>query len=242
MRLTSILLILCYLSLIAQPVLAINQPQDMEVILVKGGSLIGNKGSNDGIFIGMIFEIHQGGIIIGRAEVKVIRNNKCGLKIRERNSGYIPRTGDTLTQVSNITSEGQDIFNEIQETEFTREKLTRDGWSDIVKEDNNSGDSYYDGQAAADNDYGSAFSGGVTAGILGGLIGWGIGYAIVSSQGATVPPRYLTNLKTDQRMQFSVGYKEKIKSKRKSTFNKGALTGTILIVGIFLVAANSQSQ
>jgi hypothetical protein len=42
-----------------------------------------------------------------------------------------------------------------------------------------------------------------------------------------------------QQQQFISGYKEKVKSKRKKSFNTGALTGTLVIVAAILLSAGS---
>lgn len=237
MRFVSITIILCHILVICQPALTFSQDRkDMEITLVKRDALIANKGSNHGISIGALYEIRQDGYIIGTAEVKVVKATMCGLKIITTKSDYKPRVGDTLTLSSQMSVEQQSILTEMQEHELTPDKLRK---VDEPKYDSPS-DYYFAGKEAADNDYGSAFGGGLLAGLLGGLIGWGIGYAIVSGQGAEVPPHYLADLNSDEKLQFRSGYKEKIKSKRKSTFNAGALTGTLIIVAIVVAANSSQ--
>jgi len=208
----------------------------MEVTLVRQNSLVANKGNNHGISVGTLYEIRQDGSIIGTAAVKVVNATMCGVKIVAIRPDYKPRVGDTLTLSGQVGVEQQSILSEMQETEFAPEKLRKD---EQPKYDSPS-DYYLTGKEAADNDYGSAFGGGIAAGLLGGFIGWGIGYAIVSSQGAEVPSHYLADLNPDERLQFNSGYKEKIKSKRKSTFNAGALTGTLIIVAIVVAANSSQ--
>jgi len=237
MRFISIILIFCHLLLLYQPTYAIQQQTEMQITFVKQDSLIANQGSNHGISVGMLYDIRQGDIIIGTAEVMVVKASMCGLKLREIKRGYIPKIGDTLSLSERISGEQQSILEEMRDAEFTPEKLTK---RESKSEYHSSSDYYFEGQAAADDDYGSAFGGGFLAGLLGGLIGWGIGYAIVSSQGADIPPHYLTDLENNERLQFSSGYKEKIKSKRKSTFNAGALTGTLIVVAVVIAANSSQ--
>lgn len=238
MRFVSFMLLLCHFIVLTQPAIAIQQElrKDMTVTVAKQNTLIGNKGYKHDITVGMIYEIIRDEIIIGKAEVKVVKETMCGLIIQALDSGYRAKVGDRLRPQKKIISEQQDILAAISELEFTPDKLIKE---DTQRYDSPS-DYYFSGKEAADNDYGSAFGGGLVAGLLGGLIGWGIGYGIVSSQGAEVPPRYLTDLNADEKLQFRSGYKEKIKSKRKSTFNAGALTGTLLIVAIVVAASNSQ--
>ena len=237
MRIVSITIILCHLLLVCEPALSFQQkPKDMEVTLVRQNSLVANKGNNHGISVGTLYDIRQDGYIIGTAEVKVVKSTMCGLKIVTIEPDYKPRVGDTLTLSGQVGVEQQSILSEMQEIEFAPEKLRK---VDQPKYDSPS-DYYFVGKEAADNAYGSAFGGGLAAGFLGGLIGWGIGYAIVSGKGAEVPAHHLVNLNPDERLQFNSGYKEKIKSKRKSTFNAGALTGTLIIVAIIVAANSSQ--
>ena len=231
-RSISILLILCHLQLVVATAVASPQQKqyDMTITVTKQNTLIADEGSKHGIIIDSIYDIRQNGVSIGRAVVRVVRETMCGLKLTEMNPGNVPKIGDKLILVNTLTVEENDILTEMQQTEFSRDKL--------VTPTKETSDYYYDGQAAADNDYGSAFGGGFLAGLLGGVIGWGIGYAIVNGQGADVPPRYLTDLNSDYRLQFSSGYKEKIKSKRKGTFNAGAGIGVLTLV-VLIIAANS---
>lgn len=236
MRFVSITIILCHLLLVCEPALTFQQePKDMGVTLVKQNSLVANKGNKHGISVGTLYEIRQDGAIIGTAEVKVVKATMCGLKIATIMPDYKPRVGDTLILSGQVGVEQQSILSEMQETEFAPEKLRK---VDQRKYDSPS-DYYFAGKQAADNDYGSAFGGGLAAGFLAGLIGWGIGYAIVSGQGAEVPVHYLADLNPDERLQFNSGYKEKVKSKRKSTFTAGALTGTLILVLIVVSASSS---
>jgi hypothetical protein len=236
MRLISITLILSHLLLIWQPAIAFQQKNpDMEIRLVRQDALIGNKGRNHGVAVGTFYDIHQNGVIIGTAEVKVVKESMCGLKITTVNKKYDPKTGDLLILSEQFNSEQESIFSEMQDLEFTPEKL-----KNVDKPQKQITTDYYlAGKQAADDDYGSAFGGGMVAGLLGGLIGWGIGYAIISGQDADVPPHYLTELDQNERLQFRSGYKDKIKSKRKRTFNAGAFFGTLVIVAVVLASSNS---
>ena len=101
-------------------------------------------------------------------------------------------------------------------------------------------DYYYEGQAAAERDYGGsgAMVGGLASGTLLGLIGWGLGYLIVANQGADVPHHYTSNFDTTQRLQFEQGYKDYVKKTRKGNFNMGAGIGTL--VAVVLVLGSSE--
>jgi len=101
-------------------------------------------------------------------------------------------------------------------------------------------DYYYEGKAAAQNDYtgGGAIAGGFGSGFLLGLIGWGIGYLVISGKDTEVPHHYVTNFDTTQRMQFEKGYKEQVKKTRKGKFNAGAGVGTLLAV-VFVLSSSS---
>ncbi len=97
-------------------------------------------------------------------------------------------------------------------------------------------DYYYEGQAAAERDYGGggAMVGGLASGTLLGLIGWGLGYLIVANQGADVPHHYTSSFDTTQRLQFEQGYKDYVKKTRKGKFNMGAGIGTLVAVVLVL--------
>lgn len=240
MRLISSILLISQFVLISYPAFAFHlqvKDTEMEIIEVRQNSLIGNKGSNHGIMVGMFFQIHQDGVVIGTAEVKITRVNLCGLKISEIKWGFTPRKSDILKLSANLNTEKDNILDEMENEKFNRDKLIQ---TSRPKSESTS-DYYFRGETAAGEDYGSAFGGGFVAGLLGGLIGWGIGYAIVSGQGADVPTHYTADLNSDERLQFDAGYKQKIKSKRKSTFNTGALVGTLTVVAL-IVAANSNSS
>lgn len=232
MRSISVLLILCHLQLVVAIVVASPQQKqhEMTITVVKQDTLVADEGSKHGIIIGSIYDIRENGVSIGRAVVKVVRKTMCGLKLTKMNPGYVPKIGNKLILVNALTVEESDILTAMKQPEFSRDKL--------VIPTKETADYYYDGRAAADSDYGSAFGGGFLAGLLLGFIGWGVGYAIVSGQSADVPGHYLTDMKSNDRLQFSSGYKEKIKSKRKGTFNEGAGIGVLTLV-VLLVVANS---
>ncbi|MCH8955525.1 hypothetical protein IIA28_09480 [candidate division KSB1 bacterium] len=98
MRFVSFMLLLCHFIVLTQPAIAIQQElrKDMTVTVAKQNTLIGNKGYKHDITVGMIYEIIRDEIIIGKAEVKVVKETMCGLKIRALDSGYRAKVGDRL--------------------------------------------------------------------------------------------------------------------------------------------------
>ena len=127
MRSISIFLIFCHVNVVAATAFASWQDKipDMKVTLVKNNSIIANKGSNHGINVGLKFDIHSRGIIIGRAEVRVVRETLCGLIIQSMNPNYAPSIGDKLKLIGQPPSEQRNILEELEATEFSPDKLTK---------------------------------------------------------------------------------------------------------------------
>jgi len=202
---------------------------EMEIVDSTGKYISVKYGTAHGIEIGDFFKIYSydtwssSEIEIGLAQVIKVQENVAVLEPIEIEKGYSVGKGDKLRRTTNFVVEPRP-------QEFSKEKVGQQVNYNLK------------GMEQADLEYSGsgALVGGLFAGFLLGLIGWLIGWAIVANSEMKVPSHHLTNLDENQRVQFSLGYKEAAKKRKVSKFHTGAAIGTLTIVVIFL-AANSGS-
>jgi len=186
-------------------------------------------GQINGIETGQIFIIQRNidgkNIMIGKAEVIAVREKLCALRITSLQPGYQVIKEDILII---------DIFSQSNAEAII---YFNPDYSQPASKKNY----YYEGQRVAEIEYdgGSTMGSGLISGLLFGLIGWSIGYAIMSGKNIDIPHRYVQSLTTQQRMEFSEGYRNMAKMKRISKFNSGAGAGILILIGVYLAVISN---
>ncbi len=101
----------------------------------------------------------------------------------------------------------------------------------------NSTDYYFEGQAAANEDYtgDGVLLAGLTAGLFTGFIGWGIGYVMLSYTAIEVPYLGYRDLNEQGRLDYREGYRFTVLKKRSEKFNLGAAYGSAVLLVVYLV-------
>lgn len=228
-RYISIVIIFAYLSCIFTPSYIYSENSDIKIIRIIGDKFAINKGSENGIQMNTYYLIIQDGVAIGKSKVIAVREKMSALQIISLNQNRSLNVGDGLVYDSSSDSESDDLLRSLESDTFTPNKLS------------SSTNLYYEGQKAAEREYGGggAMAGGLVAGTLLGLIGWGLGYAIISGSDVEVPNQYLNNLNSQQQYEFSTGYKQAAKKKRNGSFHTGAAIGTLIAVVVVLSVTNS---
>lgn len=225
----SIFIIISYSLFIFTPNLLFSQSISIKITKILHDKFAINKGSADGIEKGEYYIIIQKGKSIGKAKVVAVRNEVSALQIVSLNKNFNIKIGDTVIPDYTVDNQSEDLLMQVEENSFSKAKLA-------------SNTNYYlKGQQTAESEYsgGGAMIGGLISGFLLGLIGWGLGYAIMSGSDIKVPYHHLSNLNSQQTLEFTSGYKDTAKGKRNRNFHAGAAVGTLIIV---LIVVNSYQQ
>jgi hypothetical protein len=224
MQSITMLTISCYCFMLFLPCYAIKQESVMIIENILDNVITANRGSNHDIKVGDIFylqkTIQDSTVTCGKAKVIILHEEKCGLKIIEKNENVYVKKGDILTKTDLNNQNNSTLLREANTQKFNKSQLSQEI------------NYYSQGRSAAENDYsgGGAVAGGLLAGFGLGLIGWGIGYLIVSNMDVEVPNQYTDNLEEKDKIKFSDGYTVQVDSKRNSSYNTGAVIGVICAV------------
>ncbi|MBN2412485.1 hypothetical protein JXQ31_12415 [candidate division KSB1 bacterium] len=236
MKNISYILIFCYSILILAPYHVFSQDETIRILKIKDDRFATDVGSIHGVKKDSIYLINQKNVIIGKAKVIIVKEKMCAMKLISLQPGKQIQVGDQLILnmgfIEDNNSDFDNILNEVEEQ------------PDSIASMNQNINFYNEGKLAADNEYSGsgAGAGGLLCGLSLGLIGWGLGYAVVSSSTPEVPPQHLTNLDSNQQLQFSMGYKERAKNVRNHSFNSGAFTGTILAALTYAIIFSTQKN
>ncbi len=157
---------------------------------------------------------------MGMAHVISIKNETCILEIEEKKNKKKISVGDLLVYYIPSEESAVQVLQAFRDHSFST-------GGEVQKVDY-----YLEGKLAANKDYSGvqAGTGGLICGFGLGLVGWGIGYLVASGKGVNVPEHYTDGLDKYKREQFNDGFKDKVKSKRKASYNMGAAVGTIIAI------------
>lgn len=227
MKHIALFLIFSHLLLLAAPGFAKQDlKEEMQIAAARNNSLIGSKGSNQGVQVGDTYDIVKDGRIIGVAIVRIVKKNNCGLNIKQISPGHSSLVGDRLVFRANTDSDKQDIFAEMEATTLPEKghaiQNTQSGCADGER------------QAQSDISGGTWFAIGCLAGL--------IGYLIALSE-PNPPAMQLMGKSPEYVAAYTDCYRNKGKSIKSKNALYGCLVGTgatVVIYAIIIAAASNQ--